>query len=48
MYLSDSWIIPPREWQHKPTIKNDEGYTVAHYLKDNKLPISNEWYDESM
>ena len=23
-------------------------YTVAYYLKLNKLPIPNEWYDEEM
>ena len=23
-------------------------YTVAHYLRLNKLPIANEWYDKEM
>ena len=48
MYLAEKEIIPPKEWIHSPNIKNKKGHTVAYYLKDNNLPVSNEWYDNSM
>ena len=48
MYLAEKGIIPPKEWQHDPNIKDKWGKTVAYHLKYNNLPIPNEWYDDSM
>ena len=48
MYLAEKGIIPPKEWQHDPNIKDKWGKTVAYHLKYNNLPIPNEWYDDDM
>ena len=40
--------IPYKEYKHDPNIKDENNHTVAYYLKQNHLPISNEWYDDDM
>ena len=40
--------IPDKNNYHNPNIKNNKGYTVADYLKDNNLPVPNEWYNKEM
>ena len=44
--MAENGIIPPKEWYHNPNIKNNYGWTVAHCLKLNNLPVPNEWYDD--
>ena len=46
MILSESGIIPHKEWQHDPYIKDNDGYTVADYLRDNDIEVPSEWDDE--
>ena len=40
--------MPDKKYYHDPNIKDRNGYTVADYLKDNNLPVPNEWYDDDM
>ena len=37
MLLAKNKIIPPKEWEHKPEIANNGGWTVAMYLAFNKI-----------
>ena len=37
MILSNKKIIPPKEWEHKPEIKNNENNTVARILVGKKI-----------
>ena len=32
MYFAMSGMIPPKEWEHDPELRNNEGYTVAMLL----------------
>ena len=32
MILVISGVLPPKEWEHKPTIQNKDGDTVARLL----------------
>ena len=32
MYLASNKIIPPKEWEHKPSLQNEDGWTVAMIL----------------
>ena len=48
MLLAKDGIVPPKQWIHDPNIKDKGYYTVVRYLKENKLPVPNEWYDDSM
>ena len=48
MHLAKNGIFPPNEWHHDPNIRDKSGHTVADYLKENHLPVPNEWYDDSM
>ena len=32
MILVVSGVLPPKEWEHKSTIQNKDGYTVASLL----------------
>ena len=33
----------PKEWEHDPEIKNNEGHTVCYYLWDNGVIAPEEW-----
>ena len=48
MILVYNEIIPPKEWIHDPNITNKNNKTVADILKEEHLPIPNEWYDNNM
>ena len=48
MFLANNGKIPSKEWIHDPNIKDKNNNTVADYLRNNYLPISNEWYDNKM
>lgn len=48
MLLAYKGIIPPKEWNHDPNIKNKKNKTVADILKENHIPLPNEWYDDKM
>ena len=48
MILIIKGIVPPKEWQHDPNIKDKYNHTAAYYFKLNKMPVPNEWYDEDM
>ena len=48
MYLAINRIIPPKQCIHDPNIKDGNKNTVAYYLKNVYLPVSNEWYDKKM
>lgn len=44
MFLADNGIIPPKEWIHKPNIKdNENNYTVAILLAHNGIIPPNCW-----
>ncbi len=45
MILAYEGILPPKEWQHDPTII-DNSYTVAMYLVSNKIIPPKEWYHD--
>ena len=37
MHLANNGIIPPKCWNHDPTIKNKKGKTVEDYLLENNI-----------
>ena len=43
MLLASKGIIPPKEWNHNPNIKNNDGLTVAMELAYNGKNIPKEW-----
>lgn len=30
-------MVPPKEWEHKPELQDNSGYTVAMYLTYNGI-----------
>ena len=32
MFLSFEGIVPPKEWEHKPELRDESGYTVAMFI----------------
>ena len=45
MKLAEYGIIPDRQWNHDPNLKDIDNKTVTDYLIKNKFLIPNEWYD---
>ena len=43
MYLAEHGIIPPKEWQHDPNLKNNYNDTVAMILANNIIVPPPEW-----
>lgn len=43
MLLSMNYIVVPKEWEHKPSIQNKYGYTVALYLAERGIYIDDTW-----
>lgn len=43
MILAANRIIPPKEWQHKPALRDDYGMTVAMYLARNGIYPPKYW-----
>ena len=43
MLLAKREIIPPKEWYHKPELKNDLCHTVAMYLAVYGIIPPKEW-----
>ena len=43
MNLANNKIIPPKEWQHSPELKNMLGETVATLLAKHKIIPPKEW-----
>ena len=43
MRLADNEILPPKEWQHDPNIKNNYGETVAMILASKGILPPKEW-----
>ena len=35
MKLAEKGIIPPKEWEHNPTLKNKNGWTTALHIAHN-------------
>ena len=40
MILAKNKVEIPKEWEHNPTLKNNDGYTVALYMVDNNIEVS--------
>ena len=43
MTLAWKGIIPPKEWYHNPTIKDNDGKTVEDYLLENDKEVPEYW-----
>ena len=39
MYLAKNNIIPSKEWEHDPELKDKYGNTVCYYLFNNRLQV---------
>ena len=43
MYLARYGVVPPKEWQHNPSLTNDNNETVAILLASNGIVPPKEW-----
>ena len=43
MWLAYNGIIPPKEWEHDPNLKDDDNMTVAMRLAENGIIPPKEW-----
>ena len=39
IHLTNNKIIPPKEWEHNPEIKNRDGETVGYLLSKNNIEV---------